>query len=512
MLEPVEAVVAIVLQLWEQPGFGASSDIGAGMNTPAFTSPAAGPVVTRFAPSPTGFLHIGGARTALFNWLYARHHHGRFLLRIEDTDRARSTQAAIDAILDGMRWLGLDWDGDAIFQFARADRHAEVAHRMLAAGHAYKCFATAEELAELRAAQQAAKQPMRYDGRWRDRDPAEGGGRPFVVRLKAPREGATTIADRVQGDVTVQNAELDDLVLLRSDGTPTYMLAVVVDDHDMGVTHVIRGDDHLNNAFRQLPIIRAMDAIEGGWPEPVYAHVPMIHGSDGGKLSKRHGAVGVEAYRDELGILPEALDNYLLRLGWGHGDEEIISRDQAVAWFGLESVGKSPSRFDLKKLENLNGHYIRLADDARLADLVAGRMGIDRQEDRDLLRRAMPALKARAANLNELASGAAFLFAVRPIGLDGDAAALLDGDAPQLLQRLHTALDALDGWDTEGLEDAVRQVAEAAGVKLGMVAQPLRAALTGRKTSPGIFDVLELLGRDESLGRIADRIPASAHS
>ena len=499
--------MAIVLQLWEQPGFGASSDIGAGMNTPASPSPVVAEVVTRFAPSPTGFLHIGGARTALFNWLYARHHGGKFLLRIEDTDRARSTQAAIDAILDGMRWLGLDWDGDAIFQFARAGRHSEVAHQMLASGHAYKCFATPEELTELRAAQQAAKQPMRYDGRWRDRDPAEGGDKPYVVRLKAPREGATTIADRVQGEVTVQNAELDDMVLLRSDGTPTYMLAVVVDDADMGVTHVIRGDDHLNNAFRQLPIIKAMR-----WPEPVYAHVPMIHGSDGGKLSKRHGAVGVEAYRDELGILPEALDNYLLRLGWGHGDDEIISRDQAVAWFGLESVGKSPSRFDLKKLENLNGHYIRLADDARLADLVAARVGIASDEQRDLLRRAMPALKARAANLNELAIGAAFLFAVRPIALEADAAALLDGDAPQLLQRLHAALDALDGWDTEGLENAVRQVAEAAGVKLGMVAQPLRAALTGRKTSPGIFDVLELLGRDESLGRIADRIPASALS
>ena len=487
---------------------GASSEIDAAA---APTAPH-GPVVTRFAPSPTGFLHIGGARTALFNWLFARRAGGTFLLRIEDTDRARSTQPAIDAIIDGMRWLGLDWDGDAIFQFARAGRHAEVADRMLAAGHAYKCFATPDELAALRASQQAAKQPMRYDGRWRDRDPADApAGSPFVIRLKAPKEGATTIADRVQGNVTVQNAELDDFVLLRSDGTPTYMLAVVVDDHDMGVTHVIRGDDHLNNAFRQLPIIKAMDAIEGGWPEPVYAHVPMIHGADGGKLSKRHGAVGVDAYRDELGILPEALDNYLLRLGWGHGDDEIISRDQAVAWFDLAGVGKSPSRFDLKKLENLNGHYIRLADDARLARLVAPRMGDDvAAEKLTLLEQAMPALKPRAANLDELATGAAFLFAARPLPLDDAASALLTGDAPMLLARAHAALDALDGWDTEGLETAVKQVAETSGVKLGAVAQPLRAALTGRKTSPGIFDVLMLLGRAESLGRIADRMPVSA--
>jgi glutamyl-tRNA synthetase len=316
------------------------------------------PVVTRFAPSPTGFLHIGGARTALFNWLYARHHGGRFLLRIEDTDRARSTQPAIDAILDGMRWLGLDWDGDAVFQFERSARHAEVAHALLANGHAYRCFATSEELEAMRAEQRANRQPLRYDGRWRDRDPSEApAGAPFVIRLKAPREGQATIDDRVQGKVTVQNSELDDMVLLRSDGTPTYMLAVVVDDQDMGVTHVIRGDDHLNNAFRQLALIRAM-----GWPEPIYAHVPLIHGADGAKLSKRHGALGVEAYRDEMGILPEALSNYLLRLGWGHGDAEIISRDQAVEWFDLADVGRSPSRFDIKKLENLNGNYIREAD------------------------------------------------------------------------------------------------------------------------------------------------------
>ncbi|GGB34059.1 glutamate--tRNA ligase 2 [Sphingomonas metalli] len=455
-------------------------------------------VVTRFAPSPTGFLHLGGARTALFNWLFARHHGGRFLLRIEDTDRARSTQPAVDAILNGMRWLGLDWDGEAVFQFARSARHAEIAQAMVANGHAYRCYMTAEEIAAQREAAQAAKQPLRVRSPWRDADPATApADRPFVVRLRAPQEGATTIEDRVQGSVTVQNAELDDLVLLRSDGTPTYMLAVVIDDHDMGVTHVIRGDDHLNNAFRQLPIYRA-----NGWPEPVYAHIPLIHGSDGAKLSKRHGAVGIEAYRDELGILPEALDNYLLRLGWGHGDEEKISREQAVAWFDLAAVGKSPSRFDLKKLENLNGKYIREADDARLARLVGARIGAT---DTDLLTRAMPALKERAANLNELADGARFLFAQRPLPVAEDAAALLTEDGRATLSATHAALDAVHNWDTEALEAAVRRVAEERGLKLGQVAQPLRVALTGRRTSPGIFDVLALLGRAESLGRIADQ-------
>ena len=456
-------------------------------------------IVTRFAPSPTGYLHLGGARTALFNWLYARHHGGKFLLRIEDTDRARSTQPAIDAILSGLRWLGIDWDGDAVFQFARADRHAEVAHQMVTNGHAYRCYMTQDEIAAQRAAAQAAKTPLRIRSPWRDADPATAPqDQPFVVRLKAPREGATTIEDRVQGSVTVQNAELDDLILLRSDGTPTYMLAVVVDDHDMGVTHVIRGDDHLNNAFRQLPIYRAND-----WPEPVYAHIPLIHGTDGAKLSKRHGAVGIEAYRDELGILPEAFDNYLLRLGWGHGDDEIISREQATDWFDLGGVGKSPSRFDIKKLENLNGHYIRAADDARLAGLVAN---IGGYPDVDLLTRAMPVLKARAANLNELSDGARFLFSVRPLDMDQSAVDLLGGDAPQVLAALHASLDAVQQWDQEAIEAAVRQVADSRGVKLGQAAQPLRAALTGRKTSPGIFDVLALLGKEESLGRIADKM------
>ena len=460
-------------------------------------------VVTRFAPSPTGYLHLGGARTALFNWLFARHHGGRFLLRIEDTDRVRSTQPAIDAIIAGLQWLGIDWDGDAVFQFARADRHAAVAHEMVASGHAYRCYMTQAEIAAQREAAQAEKRPLRIRSPWRDRGSADApAGEPFVVRLKAPREGATTIDDQVQGSVTVQNAELDDMVLLRSDGTPTYMLAVVVDDHDMGVTHVIRGDDHLNNAFRQLPIYRAM-----GWPEPTYAHIPLIHGTDGAKLSKRHGAVGVEAYRDEMGILPEAFDNYLLRLGWGHGDDEIISRDQATEWFDLAGVGKSPSRFDLKKLENLNGHYIREAEDERLARLVAA-TGSYGDDALPMLRQAMPSLKVRAANLNELADGAAFLFARRPLAMDAAAEALLTGEAAATLAAAHAALDAVNHWDTETLEAAVRQVAEAKAVKLGQVAQPLRAALTGRKTSPGIFDVLVLLGREESLGRIADRMAA----
>jgi len=462
-------------------------------------------VVTRFAPSPTGYLHIGGARTALFNYLFARHHGGKFLLRIEDTDRARSTEPAIAAIFDGLSWLGLAGDEEPVFQFARAARHAEVAHQMLAEGHAYKCFATPEELAELREAQRAAKQPMRYDGRWRDRDAAEGGDKPFVIRLKAPREGETVIEDAVQGRVVVQNSELDDMILLRSDGTPTYMLAVVVDDHDMGVTHVIRGDDHLNNAFRQLGIIKAMD-----WPEPVYAHIPLIHGADGAKLSKRHGAMGVDAYRDELGMLAEAVNNYLLRLGWGHGDDEIISRDQAIEWFDLSGVGRSPSRFDIKKLENLNGHYIREADPAHLAALVAERMPpLGNNEAAERLHRLtaiMPALQPRAKTVLELVDGAAFLFSVRPIPVDEAAAKLLDADAQVLLKTVADHLRALPDWTLEGIETAVRTVAEDAGLGLGKVAQPLRAALTGRTTSPGIFDVLYHLGRDETLGRLGDQV------
>ncbi|WP_057882705.1 glutamate--tRNA ligase [Tsuneonella troitsensis] len=453
-------------------------------------------VVTRFAPSPTGFLHIGGARTALFNWLYARHHGGKYLLRIEDTDRARSTEPAIEAIFDGLGWLGLEGDEAPTFQFARSDRHAAVAHELLEKGAAYRCYLTAEELADRRARAQAERRTFRIDSEWRDADPATWpADAPYVVRIKAPREGETTIDDQVQGSVTVANSELDDFVLLRSDGTPTYMLAVVVDDHDMGVTHVIRGDDHLNNAFRQIVILRAMD-----WPVPVYAHVPMILGADGAKLSKRHGAVGVDAYRDEMGLLPEAVFNYLLRLGWGHGDREEISREEAIELFDLSGVGRSPSRFDIKKLLNLNGHYIREADDARLAGLVAPLIGSN--ADKSLLAEAMPQLKLRAKDLHELAEGAAFLFKVRPLSMDEKASALLTDEARGLLEKISARLHSQSDWTVEALEANLKSFAEEQGLGLGKLAQPMRAALTGTTTSPGIFDVLALLGRDEALARL----------
>lgn len=463
-----------------------------------------GEVVTRFAPSPTGFLHIGGARTALFNWLYARHHGGRYLLRIEDTDRSRSTEPAIGAIFDGLGWLGLAGDEPPVFQFARSARHADVARELLARGAAYRCYLTPEELAARRTAAQAERRTYRIDSEWRDAReatwPAEA---PFVVRIKAPREGETTIDDEVQGRVTVANAEIDDFVLLRSDGTPTYMLAVVVDDRDMGVSHVIRGDDHLNNAFRQLVILRAMD-----WREPVYAHVPMILGADGAKLSKRHGAVGVDAYRDEMGLLPEAVFNYLLRLGWGHGDREEISRDEAVELFDLAGVGKSPSRFDLKKLLNLNGHYIRAADDGRLAALVAPRIGPE--ADVALLTEAMPQLKLRAKDLEELAAGAAFLFKRRPLDIEDKAAALLDAPGRELLAKISQRLQTEKDWTVAALEANLKAYAEERGLGLGKLAQPMRAALTGTTTSPGIFDVLALLGRDEALARLDAQAAADA--
>jgi glutamyl-tRNA synthetase len=459
--------------------------------------------VTRFAPSPTGYLHIGGARTALFNLLYARHHGGSFLLRIEDTDRARSTEDAIAKILDGMAWLGMEPDRPPLFQFGRAARHAEVAHALLAAGRAYRCYASAEELAAMRDEQKAKGLPQRYDGRWRDRtDWPEG--QDFVVRLKAPQDGETVIEDQVQGTVRQANAELDDFVLLRSDGTPTYMLAVVVDDHDMGVSHVIRGDDHLTNTFRQLALIRAL-----GWPEPVYAHVPMIHGPDGAKLSKRHGALGVEAYRDELGVLPEALENYLLRLGWGHGDTELVTREEAVKLFDLDGVGRSPGRFDLKKLESVNAHYLKAAENGRLVALVAPRMAesLGRELDgkaRELLLRSMDELKLRAKNLNDLASSALFLVRSRPLVMDEGAAKLLDPSALSLLADLRGLLEAIPDWSREALEAAAKAFGEARGLGLGKVAGPLRAALTGQSASPSVFAVMAALGRDECLGRIDD--------
>ncbi len=459
-------------------------------------------VVTRFAPSPTGFLHIGNARTGLFSWLYARHHGGKTLLRIEDTDKARSTQEAIDVILDGLAWLGLDFDGHTYYQSQFEARHAEVAHDLIARGAAYRCYLTQEELAARREKAREEKKPFRIDSEWRDADSSTWPeGQDYVVRIKAPRDGETVIEDLVQGKVTVKNAELDDFVLLRSDGTPTYMLAVVVDDHDMGVTHIIRGDDHLNNAFRQLTIIKAM-----GWPEPHYAHIPLIHGQDGAKLSKRHGAMGVGDYRDELGILPEALLNYLLRLGWGHGDREEFTKEEAIQLFDIGDVGKSPSRFDIKKLLNLNGHYIREADNARLASLIAPRLGPN--ADLDRLVAAMPVLKTRARDMNELADGAAFLFKARPLEMTEQAQALLTSDAQLLLWRISGRLAGENNWTTEALEASLKAMAEELGLGLGKLAQPLRAALTGQTTSPGIFDVLVLLGKDESLARIdAQAVP-----
>jgi glutamyl-tRNA synthetase len=469
-----------------------------------------GTVVTRFAPSPTGFLHIGGARTALFNWLYARGRGGRMLLRIEDTDRERSTKAAIDAILDGLAWLGLDWDGDAIYQSTRVERHRAAAEELLAAGHAYRCYATPEELEVMREAARREGRARLYDGRWRDRDPSEApaGVKP-AIRLKAPLEGETAIEDQVLGRVVWQNKDLDDLVLLRSDGTPTYMLAVVVDDHDMGITHVIRGDDHLTNGARQTQIYQAL-----GWPVPVMAHIPLIHGPDGSKLSKRHGALGVDAYR-AMGYLPAAMRNYLVRLGWSHGDQEVFSTDEMIAAFDLPQVGRSPARFDFAKLENLNGHYLRQTGDAELVAEIervlphiasggelAGKMN---PALRARLVAAMPALKERAKTLIELIDNARYLYADRPLALDDKAAALLNGETRSMIADLLGALERIEPWTVESVEAAVRAYADASERKLGAVAQPLRAALTGRTTSPGIFDVLAVLGKSESLARLGDQ-------
>lgn len=468
-------------------------------------------VVTRFAPSPTGFLHIGGARTALFNWLFARHHGGRYLLRIEDTDRKRSTPEAVAAILDGLSWLGLDGDEDPVFQLSRIERHTDVARRLLEKGQAYRCYCSPEELEQMRDKARAEGRQPRYDGTWRDRDPSDApAGVDPVIRIKAPHEGETTIVDAVQGPVTVPNAQLDDMIILRADGTPTYMHSVVVDDHDMGITHVIRGDDHLNNAFRQAVIYRAM-----GWDVPIFAHIPLIHGPDGAKLSKRHGALGVDAYRD-MGYLPEALNNYLLRLGWAHGDEEIVPRDRAVELFDLDGVGRSASRFDFAKLENLNGHYIREADNDRLSDLVLSRLeadpdGISLDETaRSRIRSGMEGLKARARTLVELAGNARFYAATVPLSFDDKARKLLDGDAVGILSGLAETFRGLDSFDEGDVEAAVRSFAEAQDLKLGKAAQPLRAALTGSTTSPGIFEVLAVLGRDESLKRI-DAVCGTAH-
>jgi len=465
--------------------------------------------VTRFAPSPTGFLHIGGARTALFNWLLAKHNGGKMLLRIEDTDRARSTQEAVDALIDGLTWLELDWDGEPVSQFGRLHRHKEVVDQLLESGAAYRCYATSEELTQMREEQKAAGLPPRYDGRWRDRDPSEAPeGVAPAIRLKSPLDGETVIDDEVQGRVAFPNKDLDDLVIMRSDGTPTYMLAVVIDDHDMGVTHVVRGDDHLTNSAKQALIYKAL-----GWDIPSMAHIPLIHGPDGAKLSKRHGALGAEAYR-EMGYLPAAMRNYLARLGWSHGDEEIMSTEDMVKWFSLDAVGKSASRFDFKKLENLNGHYMRSTGDADLlkhlkvylSHVVGGETVLSWLADNEATAlAALPGLKERAKTLVELTESASYLWRQRPLDLDAKAEKILDADAKKALSDLHDVLSAVPNWEAEALEAAVKAYAEEKELKLGKVAQPLRAALTGRGTSPGIYDVLVALGRDESLGRISNQ-------
>jgi glutamyl-tRNA synthetase len=468
------------------------------------------PVVTRFAPSPTGYLHIGGARTALFNWAFAKGQNGKMLLRIEDTDRERSTQGAVDAILDGMTWLGLTWDGEAVSQYGRVDRHREVAHELLKRGKAYYCYCSPEELDAMRAKAEAEKRPIRYDGTWRNRDASDApaGVKP-VIRFKAPQEGETVINDHAQGRVVIPNKDLDDLIILRSDGNPTYNLSVVVDDHDMGVTHIIRGVDHLTNAARQTQIYLAMD-----WVVPSMTHVPLIHGPDGAKLSKRHGALGVEAYR-EMGYLPAALRNYLAKLGWSHGDDEIFSTDQLVDWFELGGIGKSAARFDFAKLENLNGHYIRHMADAELVQTFLAFLPhaaggsemlalIDGAMKTKLLM-AMPGLKERAKTLVELKTAVSYLFASRPLAMDDKAKALLNDEGKAALSSLMPVLSEASDWTALALEASVKAHAEATGLKLGKIAQPLRAALTGTSTSPGIFDVLEVLGREESLGRIGDQ-------
>jgi glutamyl-tRNA synthetase len=461
-------------------------------------------VVTRFAPSPTGYLHIGGVRTALYNYLYAKHTGGKFLLRIEDTDRARSTDGAIAAIIEGLRWVGLNWDGEPVFQFARAEAHRAAVAKLLAEGKAYRCYATPEELAVMREEQKATGLPIRYDGRWRDRDPSDAP--PDVkpsIRLKMPQDGDTTIHDLVQGPVTVSNAQLDDMVLLRGDGTPTYMLAVVVDDIDMGITHVIRGDDHLNNAFRQRQLIAALDS-----PPPQYAHIPLIHGADGAKLSKRHGAVGVEYYRD-AGFLPETLRNYLLRLGWGHGDDEIISDAQAMEWFDIVDVGRAPARFDTGKLTSLNGHYIRATDDARLVDLVRPlieKAGPINPASLGYLTRGMAGLKARAKTLHELADSATVYVRPRPVALDDKAKSVLAEGGKQTLAAAMPELEAAAAWSGPALEAWAKAFAEQTGQKMGKILPPLRAALCGTMNSPSIFEVMEVLGKDEALDRLKDAI------
>ena len=462
------------------------------------------PVVTRFAPSPTGYLHIGGARTALFNWLYARGRGGKFLLRIEDTDRARSTPEATEAILKGLTWLGLDWDGDPISQFARAGRHAEVAQQMLAAGHAYKCFSTQEEIEAFREAARAEGRSTLFRSPWRDADPATHPDASYAIRVKAPQTGETIIRDQVQGDVRIRNDQLDDMIVLRSDGTPTYMLAVVVDDHDMGVTHVIRGDDHLNNAARQMLVYQAM-----GWQVPVWAHIPLIHGPDGKKLSKRHGALGVEEYQ-QMGYPAAAMRNYLARLGWSHGNDEFFTDAQALEWFDLAGIGKSPARLDFKKLDHLTAQHMSVADDAALLHefeeyLSATKAPALSETQKAGLLRALPLVKDKAKGFPQIYEKSHFILTSRPVELDEKSQQALDNVSRSILKELTPRLQTAT-WERKFLEGIVTEIAQAHGLGLGKIAQPLRAALAGRSTSPSVFDMMIVLGKAESLGRIEDAV------
>ncbi len=480
------------------------------MSTAPDTAPDTGPdtpVVTRFAPSPTGFLHIGGARTALFNWLYARGRGGKFLLRIEDTDRARSTPEATQAILDGLAWLGLEHDGEAVSQAARAARHAEVARQLLEAGHAYKCFATQEEIAAFREKARAEKRSTLFQSPWRDADPADHPDAPHVIRLRAPRDGETVIEDRVQGRVVIRNDQLDDMILLRSDGTPTYMLAVVVDDHDMGVTHVIRGDDHLNNAARQAQVYRAM-----GWAEPVWAHIPLIHGPDGKKLSKRHGALGVGEYR-AMGYPARALRNYLARLGWSHGDDEFFTDEQARAWFGLSGIGKSPARFDFKKLDNLSGRHIAAMGDEELLAAVQDYLAaldqpILQPQQQATFLKAAPCIRGGAKKLGQVLDKAHFILAERPLDIEPRAAKALDAVSIGILKELTPQLQDVS-WTREELERVLNTLAARHELPFGKLAAPLRAALAGRAATPSVFDMMLALGRAETIARL-DEVSATA--
>jgi glutamyl-tRNA synthetase len=458
-------------------------------------------IVTRFAPSPTGYLHIGGARTALFNWLYARAKGGKFLLRIEDTDRARSTDEATQAIYDGLRWLGLDWDGDAFSQFARKDRHAEVAHAMLDNGHAYKCYATKQEIEAFRASPEGKYGS--FQSPWRDADPATAPDAPFVIRLKAPRDGVMEITDEVQGRVNWKNAEFDDMILLRSDGTPTYMLAVVVDDHDMGVTHIIRGDDHLINAGRQSLIYQAM-----GWDIPVFAHIPLIFGDGGKKLSKRHGATGAEEYR-AMGYLPEAMRNYLARLGWSHGDDELFTTEQAIEWFDLNAINKAPSRFDFKKLDNVSKHHIENVPDAvllaGLQDYIASQGRAPLTDDQLIkLKAVLPIVRERSKKMPDLLDKARFILQARPFAPDENDAKHLNSVFNGILKRLTPLLAGVTTWTKDSLEAMFRDFAENEGLGLGKVAQPMKVVLSGTTKSPSTFDMMVALGKDETLARIKD--------